>query len=143
MLPLIRNTPYGKRIQNKLQRDQMDQSNSFPNQQALVNMALNHQGMVTPTTAGRHPVANPLADVYISQNALYSIPGQAGFGQNPLNSQMHSLPPQSMDGYVYQRNGQALQQAGSFPTASFSPLPAFGGTMNADPYQRSAFGYGM
>ncbi len=154
VLPLIRNTPYGKRIQNKLQREQMEQFNGFSGQQALVNMALSHhQGMVSPATIGRHLGQalgpNHLPDVYVSQNALYSIPGQAGFGQTPLNSQMHSLPPQPIDGYVLQQNvghGQGLQQPGSFPGASFNALPSFAGHMNAaltDPYQRPAFGYGM
>src|SRR4051794_35802964 len=49
VLPLIRNTPYGKRIQNKLQRDQMDQfggnGSSYHNQQSLVNIALGNQGI--------------------------------------------------------------------------------------------------
>jgi hypothetical protein len=129
----------------------MEQFNGFSNQQALVNMALNHhQGMVSPATIGRHlgqpHGANHLPDVYVSQNALYSIPGQTGFGQTLLNSQMHSLPPQPIDGYVLHQNaghGQGLQQHGSFPAASFNALPAFAGNMNADPYQRPAFGYGM
>ncbi|CAA7271426.1 unnamed protein product [Cyclocybe aegerita] len=152
VLPLIRNTPYGKRIQNKLQREQMDHFGpGFANQQAL--MALSNQGM----GAGRHLpqglAGNPLAEVYGASNGLYSMPGQGGFGQTHLSTQMHSLQPQSIDGYVLQSNSshnQGLQglpqpHGGSFPTASFASLPAFGslgGSLN-DPYQRSAFGYGM
>ena len=45
VLPLIRNTPYGKRIQNKLQREQMDPFGGFSSQQTLVNIALSNQGM--------------------------------------------------------------------------------------------------
>jgi len=155
VLPLIRNTPYGKRIQNKLQREQMDHfgGGGFTNQQALVNMALTNPAM----GAGRGHMsqglaANPLADVYRASNALYSMPGQAAFAQAHLGSQMHSLQPQSIDGYVLQGNSthnqmpQPHSHAGSFPAASFGGLPAFGGGLGGslnDPYQRSAFGYGM
>ncbi|KDR85232.1 hypothetical protein GALMADRAFT_233963 [Galerina marginata CBS 339.88] len=157
VLPLIRNTPYGKRIQNKLQREQMDHFSGFPNQQALVNMALTNQGMGAAHTNNRHVPqglsANPLAEVYASSNGLYSIPGQGNFTQAHLNSQMHTLQPQPIDGYVLQGNSthnQGLPQqhshAGSFPTPSFANLPAFSGALTGsinDPYQRSAFGYGM
>ncbi|KAF8167867.1 pumilio-family RNA binding protein [Crassisporium funariophilum] len=153
VLPLIRNTPYGKRIQNKLQREQMDPFGGFSNQQALVNMALNNQAMGTPHAANRHLPqglsANPLADVYGSSNGLYAMP-QANFGQSHLNSQMHSLQPQSIDGYVLQGNSshnqlpQPHSHAGSFNTTAFTN--PFGGALTGslnDPYQRSAFGYGM
>ncbi|KAF8973836.1 armadillo-type protein [Flammula alnicola] len=155
VLPLIRNTPYGKRIQNKLQREQMDPFGSFPSQQSLVNMALSNQGMGTTHSGNRHMPQgiSPLADVYGSANGLYAIPGQANFGQTHLNSQMHSLQPQSIDGYVLQGNSshnQGLAQqhshGGSFQTPSFASLPGFGGGLSGslnDPYQRSAFGYGM
>jgi hypothetical protein len=152
VLPLIRNTPYGKRIQNKLQREQLDPF-GFPNQQALVNMALTNQGMGGAHNGTRHmaQAISPLADVYGSSGALYGMPGQGNFGQSHLNPQMHSLQPQSIDGYVLQGNsshnqGLGQQHAGAFPTPSFSTLPGFGaglsGSLN-DPYQRSAFGYGM
>uniref|UniRef100_A0A8H7Y5R9 PUM-HD domain-containing protein n=1 Tax=Psilocybe cubensis TaxID=181762 RepID=A0A8H7Y5R9_PSICU len=155
VLPLIRNTPYGKRIQNKLQREQMDHFGGFPNQQALVNIALSNQGM--GGLANRHipqgHSANPLADVYASSNGLYSMPAQGNFAQSHLSAPMHNLQPPSIDGYVLQGNSshnQGLPQqhshTGSFPAASFTGLPAFGGALNGsinDPYQRSAFGYGM
>jgi len=115
----------------------MDHLNGFPNQQALVNMALNHQGMAPPHHLSPGPGPNPLGEVYGSSNALYSIPGQATFGQTPLNSQMHSIQPQPIDGYVLQHNSshnQGLQQ-------TFT-MPAFGGTSHNDPYH-PAFGYGM
>jgi hypothetical protein len=179
VLPLIRNTPYGKRIQNKLQREQMDHFNGFPNQQALVNMGINNPSLGTPHGVTRHlpPAipANPLTDVYGASNGLYSIPGQGNFGQGHLNAQLHSLQPQSIDGYVLQGNSshnqgmqqahshsqgmaqahshnqgmqQALSHNGGFPPgpASFANMPPFGGAIAgslADPYQRSAFGYGM
>jgi len=117
--------------------------NGFPNQQALVNMALAHQGMAAPPAATRHlgqnPAANHMADVYGAPNALYAIQGQAGYGQTP---QMHTLPPQSIDGYVLQRGSTHNQQPGSYQAATFTAMPGFAGAN--DPYQqRSAFGYGM
>lgn len=150
VLPLIRNTPYGKRIQNKLQREQMDPFGGFPNQQALVNMALSNQGMNAAPTNRHMPQMSPLTDVYGAANGLYPLPGQGSFGQAHLNAQMHSLQPQSIDGYVLQGNSShnqlSQQHAGSFQTPSFTSLPGFGGGLSGslnDPYQRSAFGYGM
>lgn len=153
VLPLIRNTPYGKRIQNKLQREQMDPFGGFSSQQTLVNMTLSNQGMGAAPGNRHMPQISPLADVYGSTNGLYSIPGQGNFGQTHLNAPMHSLQPQSIDGYVLQGNSshnQGLSQqhshAGTFPTPSFANLPGFGGALSGslnDPYQRSAFGYGM
>jgi len=150
---LIRNTPYGKRIQNKLQREQMDQFGGYHSQQALVNMALTNQGMSLPQSSGRHLQGNPLADVYGSQNGLYSLQGSQGsYGQGPLASQLHSLQPQSIDGYVLQNTsshnqGISPSHTNGFSGASFGGIGHFGGsalhsTLN-DPYQRTAFGYGM
>jgi hypothetical protein len=154
VLPLIRNTPYGKRIQNKLQREQMDHFGGFSNQQALVNMALSNQGLAAHS--GRHVPqgisGNPLADIY-SSSGLYTVPGQGNFGQSHLNNQVHSLQTQSIDGYVLQgssSHNQGLPQqtslTGSFAATSFANIPPFGGSVAGpinDPYQRSAFGYGM
>jgi hypothetical protein len=153
VLPLIRNTPYGKRIQNKLQREQMDQFGGYHSQQALVNMALSNQGMSLPQSSGRHLQGNPLADIYGSQNGLYSLQAsQASYGQGPLASQLHTLQPQSIDGYVLQNastHNQAISPShtNGFSGASFAGISHFGGsalhnTLN-DPYQRTAFGYGM
>jgi hypothetical protein len=170
VLPLIRNTPYGKRIQNKLQREQMDHfGGGYHNQQALVNMALGSQGMGVghgPHGAARHMgqnlhQTNPLTDVYTAQNSLYSlqgtapIQGQASFGQSHLNPQLHNLQTQSIDGYVLQGNSnhnQSISPAHSHG-GGFSNPSAFGnvggfsngglGASLNDPYQRSSFGYGM
>lgn len=157
VLPLIRNTPYGKRIQNKLQREQMDHFGGFHNQQALVNMALTNQGMGTPHVAGRHLpqglASNPLADVYGGSNGMYAMPqGQGSFGQTHLTPQMHALQPQSIDGYVLQGNSshnQGVPQSHTvgFAGGSFANISPFAGATLAgslnDPYQRSAFTYGM
>ncbi|KAJ3843525.1 ARM repeat-containing protein [Lentinula raphanica] len=147
VLPLIRNTPYGKRIQNKLQREQMDQFGGYPNQQALVNMALGNQGM----NSGRHLQNSLLADVYGAQNGLYSLQTQASYAQAPLASPLHALP-QSIDGYVLQSNsshspGLPSAHSNGFSGASYAGLGHFAGsalpgTLN-DPYQRTSFGYGM
>ncbi|KAF8912896.1 ARM repeat-containing protein [Gymnopilus junonius] len=150
VLPLIRNTPYGKRIQNKLQREQADHFGGFPNQQALVNMALSNQGMGAAASRHMHQglAGNPLTDMYGSSSGLYSIPGQGSFGQSHLNTQMHGLQTQSIDGYVLQGNsnhnqGLPQQHTPSFPANSFANFGgAVAGSLN-DPYQRSAFGYGM
>lgn len=133
VLPLIRNTPYGKRIQNKLQR------------------IANAQG------GGRHlnqNISNNMNDIYNTPAALYSMPqAQPSFGQNPLASQMHGLQGQSIDNYVLQNSpgghnpGLAPSHPSPFAGASFSNVSPFagaglGGAMN-DPYQRSGFAYGM
>ncbi|KIY64396.1 ARM repeat-containing protein [Cylindrobasidium torrendii FP15055 ss-10] len=117
VLPLIRNTPYGKRIQNKLQREQMDSFGGYHAQQALVNMALTNQGL----GAVRHAPPNSMNDLYGSP-AMYSQPG---YGQ---------LPPQGIDGYVLQQNtGHASP---SFQTSS----PSF--QTSSPGFQTSAFPYG-
>lgn len=161
ILPLIRNTPYGKRIQNKLQREQMDHFGGY--QPGMVNVGLGNQGMGAPHGGGGgrhmpqpHHQPNPLADVYGPQNGLYSIPPtQASFGQPHLAaSQLHNLQPQSIEGYVLQGNSSHNQgispshsHGGGFSGASFANISPFGGAgltggLN-DPYQRSNFGYGM
>jgi len=154
VLPLIRNTPYGKRIQNKLQREQMDHFGGYQHQQALVNMALSNQGIGATHGAGRHmsqPLqTNVLTDVYGTQTGLYPMQqSQSSFAQTHLPAPHHSLG-QSIDGYVLQGNSnQGLTSQlghGAFSTTSFSNVGPFGAGLTsslADPYQRSAFGYGM
>ncbi|KAF4572499.1 hypothetical protein EYR36_007006 [Pleurotus pulmonarius] len=152
VLPLIRNTPYGKRIQNKLQREQMDQLHGF-NQQALT-MALGTAGIGGHGAARHVPQAmHPSAELYATQNGMYQMQqGAASYSPVHLTPQMHSLQAQGIDGYVLQ---------GGSPHASGLPAPAhLGGFSNsfagvspfagvglagpiADPYQRSSFGYGM
>jgi hypothetical protein len=161
VLPLIRNTPYGKRIQNKLQREQMDHFGGYHNPQGMVNMPLGNPGMGGPHGAGRHmpqghPQANPLADVYGAQNSLYPMQqNQPSFGQPHLTPQLHNLQPQSIDGYVLQGNSTHTQglspshsHGGGFSGAYANVNPFGGSRLIAagsvnDPYQRPAFGYGM
>ncbi|TFK40914.1 ARM repeat-containing protein [Crucibulum laeve] len=154
VLPLIRNTPYGKRIQNKLQREQLDPFGTY-NQQALANMTLGSVGMGA-SHGGRHMSpglqANPLVDVYGTSNGLYPVQNQGAFSQSHMTPQLHAMQPQSIDGYVLQGNSshnQGLSQShgGAFNSNSFTNVGHFGGAALAgsinDPYQRSAFGYGM
>jgi hypothetical protein len=160
VLPLIRNTPYGKRIQNKLQREHLDHFGGYQNQQ-MVNHTLSNQGMGHPHGGGARHIpqamhqANPLADVYATPNGVYPIQNQASFGQAQMAaaSQLHALQAQSIDGYVLQNNSShnqgmsaAHSHGGGFSGATFANVNHFGGAAGvsgmADPYQRS-FGYGM
>jgi hypothetical protein len=159
VLPLIRNTPYGKRIQNKLQREQMDHfsggSGGYNNQQALVNMGLGNQGMGlhhgVPNAGVHHIPATlqngPMADVYGAQNGLYStggpgLPSQGSFAQAHMPPQLHNLQPQSIDGYVLQ--GSSSHNQGMSPAhahgngfsgvSGFNNVATFGGVgLNAGP----------
>ncbi|KAJ7630440.1 ARM repeat-containing protein [Roridomyces roridus] len=150
VLPLIRNTPYGKRIQNKLQREQMDHFGG--GYQHSVSVPLNNlvgsQGMpqARHMSSGLH--ANGLSDIYGGQGGLYA---QSSFGQTHMAPQHHSLQP-SIDGYVLQGNSSHIGLSSSHhggglsgapPFAGISPFGSAGLTNTlSDPYQRS-FGYGM
>ncbi|KAJ6573985.1 ARM repeat-containing protein [Mycena vulgaris] len=150
VLPLIRNTPYGKRIQNKLQREQMDHfgGGGYQHPQSLANIPLGTQGMAPQgrhMSSGLH--ANGLSDIYGGQGGLYT---QSSFGQSHMAPQHHNLQ-QSIDGYVLQGNSSHIgltssHHAGGLSGAPFAGISPFGGAglTNAlsDPYQRS-FGYGM
>ncbi|KAI0719110.1 ARM repeat-containing protein [Cerioporus squamosus] len=157
VLPLIRNTPYGKRIQNKLQREHNDGFGGgggyHHNQQALVNMALGNQGMGMGhgPAGGRHMShlqAGALADAYTAQNGLYALQGGPGLHA----PQLHGLQSHSIDSYVMQ--GSNNHSPGLTPPHSHAGAGAFSGVSSygnvnsfpvgvaADPYQRT-FGYGM
>ncbi|KAF7310460.1 RNA-binding protein [Mycena chlorophos] len=133
VLPLIRNTPYGKRIQNKLQREQMEHFNGggFQHPQSL-GMPQRHM------TSQLH--SNGLGDMY--QGGLYP---QSSYGQSHLGH--HGLQ-QPIDGYVLQGNSSHLGLASSHQlSGQFGGISPFGGaaltTSMADPYQHRSFGYGM
>jgi len=137
VLPLIRNTPYGKRIQNKLQREvQTAEYSAFRGHDQFVNMSLTNQGLSPGHTSRRHlaqGIPSSLSDMYLS-NFYGPNQSQAGFAQ------AHLPPlPESIDGYVLQSASNHNQGIG--PHNGFN-----GGLLNtlSDPYQRSAFsGYGM
>ena len=137
VLPLIRNTPYGKRIQNKLQREvQTIEYNTFRGHDHLVNMALANQGLSPAHTSRRHlapGIPSSLSDVYLGNVNIYSL------NQTQANFTQAHLPAEGVDGYVLQSTSSHNQGIG--PHNGFS-----GGLFNSlsDPYQRSAFsGYGM
>ncbi|KAI5115762.1 hypothetical protein M0805_001204 [Coniferiporia weirii] len=186
ILPLIRNTPYGKRIQSKLQREQMEMANAnginhygghYNQQQAMMNLALANQslgGQAHPGIAQRghvtgslHP-SSQLGDMYGARTSVYGL-GQNGTSPVTLHSQqqlhlqhqqpLHSLQPQSIDGYVLQggaghshglsSGANGFGSIGGFTNgmqvpgvASFSASVGLAGGLN-DPYQRSSYGYGM
>ncbi|EPQ61118.1 ARM repeat-containing protein [Gloeophyllum trabeum ATCC 11539] len=162
VLPLIRNTPYGKRIQNKLQREQqMEQFGGYSGQQSVAGMSLSVQGLGGAHLGSRHipgqglHQSNGLADVYGTQNGLYSLPGQGSLAQTHLHgSQLHGLQPHSIDSYVLQGGspqgltpthtmGGGFNGVSTFQNVN-GPFASVGlsGTLN-DPYQRTSFGYGM
>jgi hypothetical protein len=168
VLPLIRNTPYGKRIQNKLQREQqMDHfGGGFNSQQALLTLGNQSMGLHHgATSAARHiPQAvhqSQLVDVYGAQNGLYpaggpGIQAQGSYNQGHIPPQLHNLQPQSIDGYVLQSNSghnQGISPShshgnGFSGVSGFNSVSSFGnvglsaGSLN-DHYQRANFGYGM
>ncbi|KAL5535159.1 hypothetical protein ACEPAF_3253 [Sanghuangporus sanghuang] len=124
ILPLIRNTPYGKRIQSKLQREQMELASTNgishyggPYGQQGMGITLANQGVVGhPGIGPRGPLAgsihpsHQLADVYGTRSTMYGL-GQSNATATGLHGQqaslhlqqpIHSLPPQAIDGYVLQ-----------------------------------------
>jgi hypothetical protein len=151
VLPLIRNTPYGKRIQNKLQREQqhLDHFGGFHSQPALAVNIANHG-------ASRHLPVDPLVGVYSAQNGLYSAgltgQNQGGLSQAGIRGPVHGLQSHTLDGYVLQSNAGHAPHQGAFSTFNGvgSSFPGVGiangvGVANglADPYQRTSFGYTM
>jgi hypothetical protein len=151
VLPLIRNTPYGKRIQNKLQREpQLDHFGGY-NQQTIVNAGMGGQPMgMTAHAAGRHisPAVHQghLSDAYGGQGGMYGLQQQAGnmFNQAHLTP---ALQHQTIESFVLQANSNPSQHFSG--VSSFSGVGPFNtsaaalGASMADPYQRTTFGYGM
>ncbi|KAI0662389.1 ARM repeat-containing protein [Cubamyces menziesii] len=151
VLPLIRNTPYGKRIQNKLQREHNDAYGGYHHgQQGLVNMSLGNQGMGMAHGGhggGRHMShlqAGALADAYTAPNGLYALQGGPG-----MHAPLHGIQSHSIDSYVMQ--GSNNHSPGLTPphthAGAFSGVSSYGSVNSfpvgvADPYQRS-FAYGM
>ena len=95
VLPLIRNTPYGKRIQNKLQREHNDAYGGgggyHHNQQALVNMALGNQGMGMGPAPG--PGSGPASGA-----GMMGPPGQGAGGGGPVGMPGGSMIQPGMRG---------------------------------------------
>ncbi|KAF9234965.1 ARM repeat-containing protein [Melanogaster broomeanus] len=151
VLPLIRNTPYGKRIQNKLQREQMDGfgGGGYHGHQAMINMNVTNQplGLGHHSAAGRHLTQNihassPMADIYGSQAGLYGMQGQGSYGHSHIAPQLHGLQPRSIDGYVLQNNSPhnpSYSGVSAYANVGFNNV-GLTGSLN-DPYQ--GYGYGM
>lgn len=159
VLPLIRNTPYGKRIQNKLQREQADNYNGGYHGHQMINMNLNNQalGLAHSPVVGRHLPQSihpngPIAEIYGSQASLYGIQGQASYGHSHLAPQLHGLQARSIDGYVLQNSSphnasltpphtHAAGYSGvsAYANVSFGNVGLAGSL--SDPYQ--SYGYGM
>lgn len=162
ILPLIRNTPYGKRIQSKLQREQMEVNNAahYNNNYhqahaALVNLALNNP--LGPQGGSRLSHPSPLVNDYSRSPAVYGLSngllsGQQGSPlvahaghQNP--ALFGNSPGQAgLDAYgsgspALGATGTAYQTLGPYGNG----LPSvFNNTVgSSDPYQqqRGAFHY--
>jgi len=157
VLPLIRNTPYGKRIQNKLQREQATAENfGYHAPQGMMPMGNpGHHGHGHHSAGARHVPqgmhhTSGMTDIYGAQGGVYGIQGQGSYGHSHLGPQMHGLQARSMDGYAMQ--GTSPHSASLTPPhtgytgvagyANVSPFGTLGlsGSLN-DPYQ--SYGYGM
>lgn len=156
VLPLIRNTPYGKRIQNKLQREQVDGFNtSFHGQQSVANIALRNASLAM----GGHGNHISHQGLHAGNNETYGAPysiqtglqGQAGLSQAHLHGSLHNIPAHSIDNYVLQNNSN--HSPGMTPPhthAGFAAASSYGSGFPSmavangmgDPYQRG-YGYGM
>ena len=94
VLPLIRNTPYGKRIQNKLQREQqnLDHFDGFHGQQTLAADVVNHDPFLGDPLAGGADSA---------QTMLYSTggpsQGQAALSRAGLRGPAHGFQSHAFD----------------------------------------------
>ncbi|PCH33212.1 ARM repeat-containing protein [Wolfiporia cocos MD-104 SS10] len=134
VLPLIRNTPYGKRIQNKLQREHLDGFSSGNS---------GYHGSHGPGMGGH-------AGRHLSHQALHSPSGLAEayspslYGGGLHAAQLHGLQPHNIDSYVMQ--GTTSHSPGLTPphshAGSFSSYNSYAAVGVADPYSRS-YGYGM
>ena len=154
VLPLIRNTPYGKRIQNKLQREQLDghTGGAYYGQQSVANLTLRNPSIGVSASPHSAMHSGALADGY--NGSPYSLQSQSILGQGlHSGASLHGMQGHSIEGYVLQsgssHSGAGLSpsphsQAG-FPTqSSFTngyPAIAVASGMG-EPYPRS-YGYGM
>ncbi|KZT58397.1 ARM repeat-containing protein [Calocera cornea HHB12733] len=150
ILPLIRNTPYGKRIQSKLQREQMEglggQFGSYHHpaaQQALVNLAMangiNPQ-MQQPQQS--HGLGQRNLHHAASMSELYNGPSPMGY---PLGQP--GLPPQRQQQQLHgqQLAAPGLEQYGSHlqtsPSGSLLGVPhGAGGYGPSNGYSNHSYG---
>lgn len=156
ILPLIRNTPYGKRIQSKLQREQMESHHQQyggghgfnQSHAALVNLAaMNGNGMGMGSRHVSQPSVHhsPLADAYNRPN-LYNIPPQMHPGMQQQHTDQLGTP-HMMPANLHR---SPMTAAAAFPNVSAysSPMPNNYGALGisvgmSDPYQRANFPYSI
>ena len=147
ILPLIRNTPYGKRIQSKLQRDQLEGSYGGP-----------YGGAYTPH--GR-PYGQPSMrrasqiDSYVPTSNVYGMPQPASqqmVQPNLIPAQVRHISHQTMDAYTAQQFGHPRSSVSSLVGSQFNGIaPPYSNTLNgnngyitasmSDPYQRATYPY--
>lgn len=132
ILPLIRNTPYGKRIQSKLQREQLESTNG-------------HYGHYQQSAMG--------GSGYNPHNFGRSSGSSRNYGANRhhSNHHHHRLHHQStlIDPYAYQ-NGRGVPQpihgasyGGYTNAAAISAFDHGVGLSHSDVYSGSTYPYGM
>jgi hypothetical protein len=159
-LPLIRNTPYGKRIQSKLQREQMEVNNAthYNNNYhqahaALVNLALNNS--LSPQGNGRLSHGSPLVNDYSRSPALYGLstgllPTQQGSPLSHATHQAATLYSNSPGQVTLDNYGTPSPALGQQSAAAYAPYnnglqSVFNTSLGSgsDPYQqqRGAFHY--
>ncbi|KAF9988539.1 hypothetical protein BGZ75_009202 [Mortierella antarctica] len=99
LLPAIRNTPYGKRIQSKLHRDQMSAGHNHMSQLAMGNMGMNmHPGM------GHGHMSSPMA-VMNGMNTANRMPNHVrGSGQGLGHGHGMPLSTMAMNGNMPMTN---------------------------------------
>jgi len=149
ILPLIRNTPYGKRIQSKLQRDQLEGSYGGP-----YGGAYSPHGRPYGQPPMRRSASHSHIDSYVPTSNVYGMPqvaSQQMVQPNLIPAQVRHVSHQTMDAYTAQQFGHprsvsnlvGSQFNGIAPSYS-NPLNGSNGYITAsmsDPYQRAAYPY--
>lgn len=153
ILPLIRNTPYGKRIQSKLQRDQMDGPHGGPYGGGGQYSPHGRQFSQPPPAMRRASQIDP----YAQQSNVYGI-GQNGVQQmgqpSLIPAQVRHINAQPMDAYGSQPYAQPRTPVNNLVSSQFGGniAPAYSNGINGsnggylassmnDPYQRAAYPY--
>ena len=128
ILPVIRNTPYGKRIQSKLQRDNLDLGppNGVP--YSVLHAAHQQQLHAMAAMAGHRGGAGGANVGYMGMNA-YGPPPPGGQGMPPHMHHPHHLGPHQQPPHVYGGGGSAAHMRGppaGGPGHHNLPPPNFG-----------------
>jgi hypothetical protein len=144
VLPLIRNTPYGKRIQNKLQREHLDHyGGGGGGGGAGGNGGGYSQPMgMSPHALGmnRHLPPQMHGDAYAGQGNLYSMGGGQLGGM--MGRQMPAVG--TVDPYILSGTPQGLGHSqAAFSTYGNPGAFGNGAPVNLSSYNRAFGGYGM